>query len=264
MGSGASKPRKLAKSAETAAKSVNRATVNQLPPKSLHAKFEQNHINAELKKHDNVDESMNQNPTQSTYQSNGFDPKLLKKKLNQNTGLTKPEHNLPEGKDGFDPHEAGTSTYDNQYVSNINNLGRQIHSHTPQHASEHSLALKQLKHRKAIFEEGEKEVQSQMDKSSNGIRTMVHPHTLGAILNDIHDKRVDSERITLDYQLHSDFVKELGTRFKVASNTVIIEEKTKDDELGHKVAPVSQMRDEGLDGDESERYKKLKDRISLD
>ncbi|KAK6459452.1 uncharacterized protein RJT20DRAFT_124686 [Scheffersomyces xylosifermentans] len=286
MGAGASKPvRKLGKSvSETATKNINRSQgVNQLPPQALKEKF-QHHYNEQ----NTPDESLNQSPvgTVNSPSNISFDSAKLKKKLasKQMTVHNTNQHS-PEGKDGMDPQVEGTDPYDKNYVNSINNLGKQIHSISLEQdplLKKESMALKQLSIRKQLFEEGEKELQSQMDPhgplshSSNGgnghevIRTMVHPRTLGAIINDIHDPRIDDGRIILDFQLHPNFVKELGTRFKVATNTVIMEEKAKDGEIGHRNAPptsTESMSDENGELGEamdSDRLKKLKGRLSLD
>lgn len=278
MGQSTSKPaRKLTKTLGDATKTVNRSSkINQLPSSSLKQQFEENYHN-ELKH--------NQHDTaQVAGDHASFDPSYLKKKL-ETSGASKNNElarhqatsNLPEGKDGLDPHEAGTSTYDSGFVDSINHLGRQIQSHTPNvRANPNSNALKQLKFRKQLYEEGENELKSQKEpedgqhSSSEVLRTMVHPRTLNAILMDIRDPRINNESITKDYQLSPTFLQELGTRYKACTNTVIIEEKTKEGEIGHKIAAptatVMDYNDKGelADAEESERYKSLKKRISLD
>lgn len=285
MGLTTSKPtRKLTKTLADVTKTVNRSSdINQLPSSRLKQQFEDNY-NKQATDANPVpvpDESMNSQEFKLDPNAS-FDPSFLKKKLKHNKELTRSQvkTNLPEGKDGFDPHEAGTSTYDSQFVSSINSLGRQIQSHSASvHVNPNSNALKQLKFRKQLFEQGENELKSQKDpkESGNNIastdivsRTMVHPRTLGAILTDIRDPRIKNESIIKDYQLSPTFLHELGTRYKVCTNTVIIEEKTKEGEIGHKITPptasVLDYNEKGelADAEESERYKSLKKRISLD
>lgn len=302
MGGTASKPaRKLTNSVvENAGKAINRSQkVNQLPSQALKEKYER-HIEQELLQGQNqnesrsqsqdkpqsIDESLNQGPSinlSNTNSTTTFDPKLLKKKL-ASKQVTKhsSEANVPYGKDGGDPQIDGTDPYDPGFVSSITRLGKQIHSISLDQDArmrQQSMALKQLKFRKQLFEEGEREVQSQMKQGVEAghgstekevIRTMVHARTLGAIINDIHDPRLDDSRILLDYQLHPDFLKELGKRFKVATNTVVIEDNTKEDEIGHRITPISSpeaMTDENGELGEAmgtEKLKTLKDRLSLD
>ena len=284
MGLTTSKPtRKLTKALADATKTVNRSSdINQLPSLRLKQQFEENY-NKQAPNVNTVpvpDESTN-NQEFKLDTNASFDPSFLKKKLKHNKELTHSQvkTNLPEGKDGFDPHEAGTSTYDSQFVSSINNLGRQIHSHSASvNVNPNSNALKQLKFRKQLFEQGENELKSHKDPKDSGdfastdmlLRTMVHPRTLGAILTDMRDPRIKNESTIKDYQLSPTFLQELGTRYKVCTNTVIIEEKTKEGEIGHKVTPptasVLDYNEKGelADAEESERYKSLKKRISLD
>ncbi|KAK6205208.1 uncharacterized protein RJT21DRAFT_117684 [Scheffersomyces amazonensis] len=295
MGSSVSKSgsRKLAKTvvSDSVAAKVNRsATVNQLPPTKLQQQFEQHSIEQEL--------SRNGNNIQ-------FDPKFLAKKLNKRSQTSSNSAVSPAGKDGQDPHFSGTSTYDNNnntlpsedFIKSINRLGDQIHSTSMTSPAniEDSIALKQLKNRREMFKLGEEELLASKDpnyltqeerevlhknEKENGgeiIRTMVHPRTLVAILNDLNDPKINNSSIILDYQLHPNFLNELGTRFKVAKNTVILEDSVKEDEIGHKAQPIIRATaiKEGENENENEldymgevigdsRYKKLKSRISLD
>lgn len=277
MGNKASKPtRKLAKTvSEHANPTVNRASnINQLPSELLKQQYQQHYIQQEshkalqgstpLASQDQSltpDESLNQTPAPASYQPGKFDAAFLKKKLNQNDKLVsktgpEPEVTLPEGKDGFDPQVG--NQYNPEYVNSIFQLGKQIQTQTmDQKFDPNILALKQLNNRKSLFEKGQQELQHQMEPNPNGaqhedpevVRTMIHPRTLTAILTDLKDPRVDNSTITKDYQLHPSFVEELGHRFKVATNAIIIEEDVKEDEIAPKIGNVAKAR-VAADGDQ--------------
>lgn len=266
MGNSASKSRTFAKEiSENAPKAVKRSeAVNQLPPPEMRKRFEQSQ---------QIDQS---NSTQAQG-NNQFDAAFLKKKLSSKEASSQvpsgqvpsgqvSSGQVPSGKDGFDPHEAGTSTYNDQFLKSINQLGKQIHSHSvdPKKITD-SLAVRQLQQRKNLFNQGKKEEESESSK------TMVSPKVLASILNDVNDPRVADDVIIRDYKLNPEFITKLGHRFKVAKNVVLMEEKVKEGEIGHKMhSPTSlsaQAEDKGADGmalDQMERYNKLKSRISLD
>lgn len=172
---------------------------------------------------------------------------------------------IPEGKDGTDP------TADQAFIDSINKLGRQIHSHSAKNPSQQLdvTALKQLLNRKNLFEQGQKEVEAQLDALTKS-RTMIHPRTLTGILNALNDKRTSRETIEKDYQVLDTFLDNLS-RFKLAERVVVIEEHTKEDEIGPKLgqpvaraASESSMIDyEGEMGEsvDNSRIKKLRQRL---
>lgn len=290
MGSKISKPtRKLGDTiSKNANPKINRSSdVNQLPSQFLKEKYEQNAIQKELKSNKDYrtpDESLNQGGDMHILgSSTKFDPKYLNKKLKNSSKAPSQEENPtfqgPEGKDGFDPQVGANNQ---AFINSVSNLGKSIHSSDANTGINPNFAsLKQLRNRKALYERGQKELEHQMDpygpassstmnEQNEVIRTMIHPRTLGAILNDLKDPRMTPERITQDYQLHSTFIRDLGTRFKVATTTKVIEEKTKDDEIAPKVVPVDKaMMDYGKNGDAAEtvdkkRLKTLQSRLGMD
>lgn len=139
----------------------------------------------------------------------------------------------PEGKDGADPQA------DQNYINFINNLGRQIHSQTASSpGQEHSVtALKQLLNRKKLYEKGQNEIEAQLG-STGETRSMLHPRTLTAVINALADKRTDQDAVCEDYQVDRAFLANLG-RFRVADRIVVIEETTKEDEIGPKVGQAA-------------------------
>jgi hypothetical protein len=169
--------------------------------------------------------------------------------------------NVPEGKDGLDPQVEGTSTYDTDFVSSINKLGRQINSfEMKQNFNENALPLKQLKFRKQLYEAGE------TNKLDDAVNVSVHPQTLASVINDLHDSRISDETIVKNYNVSPEFTKNLA-RFKVAKNMVILEEKTKPDEIGHKVSTSRMSHSEdsvGEDYVDKKKLQRLKGRISMD
>lgn len=293
MGNKASKPsRKLANTiSKNTNTNINRSSnINQLPSEFLKEKYEQNAIQKELKEHQKQftpDESLNQGDQMHILNPNTkFDPKLLNKKL-KNSQQTKPQApalqksqppQMPEGKDGFDPH---VGSYDQNFINSVTNLGKKIHSTTSDsQINPNFSALTQLKNRKTLYEKGQKELETQMDphgpasasqlgENKDAIRTMIHPRTMGAILNDLRDPRMTKDRITLDYQLRPGFLQELGSRFKVATTTQPLEEHTKDDEIAPKEAPSKSMmdfneNDELAESVDQNRLNALKSRLGMD
>ncbi|KAG5421286.1 hypothetical protein I9W82_000376 [Candida metapsilosis] len=216
------------------------------------------------------DESLSQNET--AFRANTattFDPKSLHNKIGRQTSTS------PEGKDGGDPHEQGTSTYDKGFIDSLNQLGKQIKTVEFNPAKDkNASAIKQLNERKRLYELGEKEIKDQMSQNFHDgkeiFKTMVHPQTLTAILRDLKDPRVDNETIAKDYQLNPEFLSNIGDVFQVPTTVKQFEEETKADEVGHKTVPqqrrsIHEKEDETtsetVDG---ETYKKLQKRLSLD
>ncbi|KAI5951218.1 hypothetical protein KGF54_004292 [Candida jiufengensis] len=305
MGSSASKQsgRKLAKTVtENATNSIKRSNVNPLQnvqqnQQQPHQPTQTENLNHHLNTQSNTsipmnnatstpDESLNQNET--AFRANtsaSFDPKFLHKKLkNQHHNLQsqqqqiqqQPSQSDPEGKDGGDPHELGTSTYDKTFVNSINQLGKQIKTieYNPTN-DQNALVLKQLRSRRKLFELGEEENRKQMEQEPNSEslqKTMVNPQTLTSILKDLKDPRVDNNTILQDYQLEPNFLSGLEI-FQVPTNVVEFEEDTKEDEMGHKpkssISKTRKMDYEVEDENENEivdnsTYRKLKKRISID
>ncbi|RCK63387.1 hypothetical protein Cantr_09977 [Candida viswanathii] len=275
MGSAASKQgrRKLTKVvSDTAATSINRTpNVKQLPPQTLKEKFEHHQEQQALGKQQQQQQQPDQTPPPTFRPSSttDFDPKFLKKKLKSDEN----SHAIPEGKDGGDPHEQGTSTYDNSFLSSVNKLGSQIKTVELNPARDkNAVALKQLRSRKKLYDLGEQQVKNRMeqhDLEKSAENTMVHPQTLSAILRDLKDDRVTTERVVEDYQLHPGFLKKLGTNIRLPATTVVLEEDVDEDQVGHTKVPPQHRRDisEMQDGDENmdkQEFTKLKKRISLD
>ena len=213
MGSGASKQgRKLTKvvSNTTASNITRTPNVKQLPSQTLKEKFEQHQQEHAVGDEQPLQQEQSTSTSTSTFRPDSptsFDPKFLKDKLKSNDDSRK----TPEGKDGGDPHEQGTSTYDNSFLSSINKLGSQIKTIELNPARDrNAIALRQLRSRKKLYDIGEQQVKNQMEQhdSLQPIQnTMIHPQTLSAILRDLKDERVTNERIIEDYQLHPDFLK---------------------------------------------------------
>lgn len=161
----------------------------------------------------------------------------------------------PEGKDGMDPQA------DQNYINFINNLGRQIHSHQKKALDQEGniVALKQLLNRKKLYEKGQHEVKAQLGALTD-LRTMVHPRTLTGVINALNDKRSTRENISKDYQVSEQFLDNMS-RLKVAHNIVVIEETTKEDEIGPKMGqPAARAATEpsiiDYDGDMTETVNK--------
>lgn len=282
MGNRTSKPaRKLGKEiTKNLEPSFNRSEkVNPLPSEALRKRFEQQpqqeEVSAPLKSQNQADVDSEgaklMNDTFSQKQNQ------LKNAVGF-VGKNNVESELPEGKDGFDPD---VGSYDASFVSSLKYLGKQIHSNTENATLNPEFsALKQLQKRKELYDRGQKELEIQKDPHGPAVRdkkqdpniqrTMVHPRTLSAILSDLKDPRTNDDGITLDYQLNKEFLRELGTRFSVASNHVPIEEDKKEDEISHQVEdPGKSMldvedplkRDERMD---SHKLQSIKKRLGLD
>lgn len=222
MGNKISKQRKLGDTISKAT-NINRSNINQLPSEQLKIQYEQNQQSSHPPP-PTVDESLNQKPLNPS-QIPKFDAKYLSKKLKQ----------TPEGKDGFDPQVE--KEFNPNFVNSINHLGKQIKSHDlKSNLNPNNIALKQLSNRKSLFEKGEKELESQMNQTDRSSikRSMIHPRTLTAILNDLQDSRVSKDQILKDYQLDDHFLNNLHNRFKVASNIVVIEEEASHDQIAPK------------------------------
>ncbi|CAI5757071.1 unnamed protein product [Candida verbasci] len=263
MGSSTSKQsgRKLAKSI-TENNLKRTSNINQLP---------RNEILKEEPEKQVADESLNQSNSQSFRSSSNFDAGYLSKKLNKN-------QKIAEGRDGLDPHEQGTSTYDQSFINSINKLGSQIKTIdiNPIRDEKNSIAINQLKHRQILYKKGEEEIKSH---NPNEKKTMVHPQTLTSILKDLNDPKVSNETILKDYNLDSNFLKELGDRFEVPTHEVPIQDAVKPGDLGHnklgrtldqheqeqlKKQQPHLQNDQQPDESTNESFKKLKSRISLD
>lgn len=139
-----------------------------------------------------------------------------------------PQKNIPEGKDGMDPQA------DQKYIDLITNLGRQIHSkdvnvNAPQ---ADVTALKQLLNRKKHHLAGQSEAQAHMDSpNGTGLRTVISPKTLTAIIDALNDPHSLKSDIAQDFQLLPTFLDGLS-RYKVAHNVVMIEEHADEDQIG--------------------------------
>lgn len=178
---------------------------------------------------------------------------------------------LPEGKDGMDPQVAGTSTYDASFIRSIGDLGKQIKLDSAIRPNSNSIALRQLSSRKHLFEQGEKEVTDAKSGAQIGLRHTVSPLIMTSIVREINDPRVTTKMIADTYNVSETFVSQIGTRFKVASTMLILDEKTDDNEVGHKTltsagtAPSAQPEDaENITSAEHDHMRQLKKRISLD
>lgn len=233
MGNAGSKQRQLAKTiSEGSSQAITRTkNLKQLPPQELRDKFEASSYHDPVK----------------------LDITKLKNKLEK--------RNVPEGKDGLDPQVEGTSTYDTDFVTSVNKLGRQINSfEMKQNFNENALPLKQLKFRKQLYQAGE------TNKLDDAVNVSVHPQTLASVINDLHDSRVSDDTIVKNYNVSPGFLEKLA-RFKVAKNVVVLEEKTKPDEIGHKVSSGRMTHTEDSAGEDyidRKKLAKLKGRLSLD
>ncbi|RLV94559.1 hypothetical protein JA1_001657 [Spathaspora sp. JA1] len=269
MGASASKQgRKLTKvvSENAKGKTLNRTSnINPLPSQTLKDRSKQSHVSTEPAKDDSHQESITQQPQdiQKGFRSaSSFDPGFLSKKLNRQSVI-------PEGKDGGDPQVEGTDTYQKGFVNSVTELGKQIHSVEFDHLkmNKNILALQQLKSRKTISEIGEQELENEKN-SANGTsayKTMVHPHTLTAILSDLQDPRMTPESITKDYQLSPDFLKELGDKFQVPTNTMPIEEeKPPEEDQFVSAVEADEFEFEEQEGKlDRKNYEKLKGRLEI-
>lgn len=221
MGNKASRPaRKLTKTIVNTG-SIARSSQPHLPSAELKQQYEQQ-----------VSGDGHQEPTKESQEN-----KKSENTKNANTQMSQPADsghrqfagNSTQVKDGMDP------TADKAFIDSINKLGRQIKSHTARDPTDqlNVTALKQLLNRKTLYEKGQNEVKAQLE-SHHDSRTMIHPRTLTAIINAVNDHHTPHEEVMKDYQVGRGFLDNLS-RFKVASNVVIIEEDRKDDEIGPKM-----------------------------
>lgn len=288
---------------ETASKAVSAnksSIVNQLPPQSLKNSYEK-HLQEEMQRQASEQESHLKNEENSKINSQKEASEVLGNagtqihtRLSQNKTQNKTQNfgssgsrtdiatrgnSVPEGKDGHDPQVSPEQ--EKYFIDSITQLGKQVHS-SSQSAKPRpdSMALKQLQFRKSLFQKGQKELEQQKDPQgpmmgggNNGggsvERTMIHPRTLGAILNDLNDPRTTKAMILQDYQLAPGFLSGLE-RFKVAS-TVYIEPK--EDKEGEIAPAVGENGKTLMDYDgtgelgekmDQKRVEKLKSRLSMD
>lgn len=278
MGNSASKQRQLGlQISKGASETINRTKNLKLPPQELRQRFEDKRhetlgAGSKSSSNEHVGSSTNQTSSPSSQLGSStikFDSSILKRRLgNKNQNENQVE--LPEGKDGFDPQVEGKSNYDTDFVKSINDLGRQINSfEVKQNFDKNVLPLRQLNQRKSLFEAGEIE-----KNDSSHHKSTIHPQTLSSILNDIHDPRMTNDKIIKNYNLDKNFINKLN-RFRVAKTVVIMDEKTRGDEIGHKSAGGRTLDSDSPDhlddahvGEESHtdrsKLKNLKKRISLD
>ena len=200
-----------------------------------------------------------------------FDAAKLGRKLQARQRLSELQKQ-PENKDGYDPDigpDAGFSLA-------VMRLGAQIHSKSENSPIDRNFSgILQLQSRKLQHEIGERENRTDLPPPPGG-RTMVHPRTLGAILNDIKDPRTNSELVTADYGLHKDFLSQLGWRFQTAEVVLHEKEEAKDGEIlvqdtapspngtnfGNETAATHEMDADGhLKEIDPERFQKLKLRL---
>lgn len=250
MGNKVSKPaRKLTNTISNAGEVSKGAGLRiQLPSRELKERFENSGAEATEPANEKAPKSGDHAKTQSQNLGARADQSYISK------------NTIPEGKDGMDPQA------DQDFIKFINNLGRQIHSHSegPKNEPVNVRALKQLLNRKQLYKKGQDEVKAQLE-ASPGSRSMIHPRTLTAIIYALNDPRVAREDILKGYQINADFLKNLD-RFKVAEKVVIIEEVTKEDEIGPKLGqPVSRaasdpsLMDENGTVSESVSEKRMKE-----
>lgn len=235
MGNSASRSaRTLLKDITAASPALKRSQGTQLPPQALRDKF---HASPDVSNHPDPDPVM-------SLQSNA--PGLL-------------------GKDGLDPHEQGTSSYDSDFTRSINSLGKQIVEKQQQHAPLHnSVALRQVRSRQQLFAQGEHEAKQQESGKFVGARKTVSPRTMTDIIRDSRDNRLSTDQIASLHDVSPVFVRDLGKIFKVASTVKAFEEDTAPDQLVHKARASKDESDEYADsGISSQRLAELKKRINL-
>lgn len=237
MGNTASRARKLNQT--LASTPVTRSSQARLPPQALKEQF--------ARGPENASEEKPTEPQEPEPRANG---------VAKHSSSPSPATS-PEGRDGMDP------SADAAFINSINQLGRQIQSYTADNSTQMDVrALKQLMNRKRLFSEGQKEVQAQM--SSETTRTMLHPRTLTAVLNALRDGRTPADVIARDYLVAPEYLQNMG-RFRVADRIVVIEEHTKEDEIGPKAGqpPVLMMDYEGAMNEEAntERLNELRKRL---
>lgn len=177
----------------------------------------------------------------------------------------------PEGKDGMDPTVAGTSTYDASFLQSVGDLGKQITLDPAIGLNLNSVALRQLSSRKQLFAQGEKEATDAKSGAQNGIRHTVSPLTMTSIVQEINDPRITTKAIADTYNVSETFVSQIGTRFKVASTILILDDKSDESEVGH-ATPISQtmatsaghVDTDNTGSDEHDHMREKRKRISLD
>lgn len=185
-----------------------------------------------------------------------FDAAKLTKKL-KNKGSGGPMPPMPPGKDGMDPQMDGTLTYDTDFISSITKLGRQIQSREQNPLDLNDALLRQLKSRRTLFELGEAQKHDHDHK-----KTMVHPQTLLAMLNELADGATPN-KVADDYNMDAKAVEGLQ-RFRVAKTVVVVQDETKEGDLGHRKTGSGRIEAEDNEGFDQDRLKKLKSRISVD
>lgn len=244
MGNKISRPaRKLNKTILEAGK-VSRTAQARLPPQALKEQFEAG-IEPRQEQRQDERQEQRQDKRQAQRQDETQEGKNTARPLppymKQNNA---DRSSQPEGRDGMDPQA------DQSFIDSINKLGRQIQSSTGENPGQLDVrALRQLMNRKSLYEKGQSEVATQMAGESSKARTMLHPRTLTAVLNALEGKASPSE-IAQDFLVSPQYLENLG-RFKVAENIVVIEEQTKEDEIGPKAARPSELMID-YDGDMSE------------
>lgn len=244
MGNKISRPaRKLNKTILEAGK-VSRTAQARLPPQALKEQFEAG-IEPRQEQRQDERQEQRQNERQAQRQDETQDGKNTARPLPPYMKQNKADRSSqPEGRDGMDPQA------DQSFIDSINKLGRQIQSSTGENPGQLDVrALRQLMNRKSLYEKGQSEVATQMAGESSKARTMLHPRTLTAVLNALEGKASPSE-IAQDFLVSPQYLENLG-RFKVAENIVVIEEQTKEDEIGPKAARPSELMID-YDGDMSE------------
>lgn len=246
MGNKISRPaRKLNKTILEAGK-VSRTAQARLPPQALKEQFEAGIEPRQDERHERQEQRQDkrQDERQETQTQDGKNTaRPLPPYMKQNIKADRSSQQ-PEGRDGMDPQA------DQSFIDSINKLGRQIQSSTGENPGQLDVrALRQLMNRKSLYEKGQSEVATQMAGESSEARTMLHPRTLTAVLNALEGKASPSE-IAQDFLVSPQYLENLG-RFKVAENIVVIEEQTKEDEIGPKAARPSELMID-YDGDMSE------------
>lgn len=244
MGNTASRARKLNQT--LASTPVTRTSQARLPPQALKDQFARGPENV---KEEKSTETEPQNKSKSEAKATN--------EIAKSTPGGAHLANSPEGRDGMDP------SADAAFINSINQLGRQIQSYAVDNSAQMDVrALKQLMNRKKLFSKGQKEVEAQM--SAEGTRTMLHPRTLTAVLNAMRDGHTLVEEIARDYLVLPEYLQNMS-RFRVADRIVVIEEHTKEDEIGPKAGqPLVLMMDyEGPMSEEAntERLNELRKRL---
>lgn len=239
MGNKASKPaRKLQDTVARGTKlDINKSgKVNTLPSQKLKDKFEQAHVQSV--------------ETERKEQSIGDKEEKIKHGVEDDhlgrsneSRETISDRAMPEGRDGFDPQ----GKPNNQgFLDAVTKLGKNINTVSDQSKFDlNSPAIRQLRRRKALYEQGQEEQKMQhLPNTVNpgdakaSSRTMVNSTMLTSILDALQDHRMSNERIAEEYNLKPDFLSGLYPRFKVATNAVILEDKTDHSEISSRQAPA--------------------------